>query len=269
VAAMAPDFEAAGAAGPPIRVMIVDDHPMVRVGLRALLDVPDIEVVAEAASGAAAVVQALELRPDVILMDIRMQDGDGLTATRAVRASIPQSRVLVVTSFDDEDYLRSAVQAGAAGFLLKRASRGLLLDSIRTVHAGGSTFPLEMVEGVFASEDREPAAVVAADGSATDRIAIGSLIIDPARHLVLVDEERLVLTYLEFRALVALASNEGEIVAYARLQSALWPEEPWDGDPHRVVSLVARLRSRLGPARRYLQTVKRVGYRLSEPGAGG
>ena len=176
---------------PPMRVMIADDHTMVRVGLRALLDVPDIEVVGEATSGSEAVELAREVRPDIILMDVRMPGGDGLTATRAVREVAPETKVLVVTSFDDDDYLRSAVQAGASGFVLKQASRALLLESVRTVHAGGSTFPFEMMEGLLnasgpavvpaESHTRPPAAA----GHEEQRI--GMIYIGQAGHVVTID----------------------------------------------------------------------------------
>ena len=247
---------------PPTRVLIVDDHPMVRAGLRALLDVPDIEVVGEATSGPTAVEMAATERPDVVLMDVRMPDGNGLDATSAVREASPGSRVLIVTSFEEDDYLRSAIAAGADGFLLKRASRALLLDSIRMVHAGGSTFPREMLKEIAAVR---PSPTLAADDLPRPAIEVGTLRIDPERHLVLVAGQPVILTYLEFRALLMLGEAAGDIVTYERLQSALWPDEPIeDGEPHRIVSLVARLRSRLGDGRGYVQTVKRVGYRLAE-----
>ncbi|MGE0228135.1 MAG: response regulator [Dehalococcoidia bacterium] len=247
-----------------IRVIIADDHPVVRAGLRALLDVGDIEVVAEAGSGTAAVAEAAEHDPDVILMDVRMEDGDGLMATRAIREATPRSRVLVVTSFEDEDYLRSAVHAGASGFILKRASRTLLLDSIRTVHAGGSTFPFEMLEGIVAPQQPHVGAAPQGRGDG-GLLTVAKLAVDPGRHLVLFEGRQIVLSYMEFRAVAALARAQGEIVSHEDLQRAVWPEGSHGGDPHRIVSLVARLRSRLGPARAYLQTVKRVGYRLAEP----
>lgn len=247
---------------PATRVLIVDDHPMVRAGLRALLDVPDINIVGEATSGPRAVDVAAETQPDVVLMDVRMPDGNGLEATRAVRAVSPASRVLIVTSFADEDYLRSAIAAGADGFILKQASRALLLDSIRMVRAGGGSFPPEMVAGLSA----RPSPAAHADESEPPPIQIGRLRIDAARHLALSGGERLVLTFLEFRALVILAEAGGNVVTYDRLQSELWPGSPSDeGESHRVVSLIARLRSHLGESRGYLQTVKRVGYRIAEP----
>ena len=247
----------------PTRVLIVDDHPMVRAGLRALLDVPDMEVVGEAVSGPAAVEIAAQERPDVVLMDVRMPEGNGLDAAREVRAVSPESHVLIVTSFEDEDYLRSAIAAGADGFLLKRASRALLLDSIRMVQAGGSTFPREMVAELSAPT---PPALPAPHEVPVGPVDIGDLRIDPERHVVFVAGQPLILTYLEFRALLTLGVAGGDVVTYDRLQAELWPDEAEQGgEPHRVVSLIARLRSRLGDARGYLQTVKRVGYRLADP----
>jgi DNA-binding NarL/FixJ family response regulator len=254
---------------PPMRVMIADDHTMVRVGLRALLDVPDIEVVGEATSGPEAVELAREVRPDIILMDVRMPGGDGLTATRAVREVTPETKVLVVTSFDDDDYLRSAVQAGASGFVLKQASRALLLESVRTVHAGGSTFPFEMMEGLL--NPSSPSVPAESPTSPPDAVGqgeqrIGRIRIGQADHVITVDDREVVLTYLEFRALAALAEHPGAIVSYEALNAAVWPDEETDPYPHRLVSLVARLRTRLGPARHHIQTVKRVGYRLAAHG---
>ncbi len=245
----------------PARVLIVDDHPMVRAGLRALLDVPDIEVVGEAASGPAAVELAASETPDVILMDVRMPDGNGFDATRAVREVSPHSRVLMITSFEDDDYLRSAIVAGADGFLLKQASRALLLESIRTVRAGGTTFPREMMGSlVDAPEERASTAL------STAETVVGRLRIDPASHLVYVGNEPVLLTYLEFRALLTLARSHGDVVTYEHLQTELWPAETQSSDEsQRIVSLIARLRSRLGSARDHLQTVKRVGYRLAAP----
>lgn len=251
----------------PIRVIIADDHPMVRAGLRALLDVPDIEVVSEAESGAVAVEQAARYGPDVVLMDVRMEGGDGLTATRIIRDSLPSTRILVVTSFEDGEYLRSAVRAGASGFILKQASRSLLLDSIRTVHAGGSTFPLEMMDGLLAP-GASASALGATDSTRPGVLTVGDLVIDPERHLVVVNGRQIALTYLEFRAIVALAQADGEILSHGDLQRVVWPDQPEEADPHRVVSLIARLRSRLGPGRMHLQTIKRVGYRLAPPADG-
>ncbi|MFJ6725337.1 response regulator [Streptomyces sp. NPDC091281] len=118
-------------------VLIVDDHDLQRFGFRVLLEsVPDTDVVGEAAHGAEAVRKAAELRPDVVLMDVRMPGMDGIEATRRIVASGGRSRVLVLTTFDLDEYAHSALRAGASGFLLKDARPAELLAGIRAVAAG-------------------------------------------------------------------------------------------------------------------------------------
>jgi DNA-binding NarL/FixJ family response regulator len=120
-----------------IRVVVADDQGMVRSGFSVLLNAqPDIEVIAEAANGEEAVAHAASLRPDVILMDVRMPVLDGLQATRRITALPDPPRVLVLTTFDLDDYVYEALRAGASGFLLKDASAGELADAVRLVAAG-------------------------------------------------------------------------------------------------------------------------------------
>jgi DNA-binding NarL/FixJ family response regulator len=122
-----------------IRLLIVDDQELVRTGFRLFLETQDdLEVVGEAGDGREAVERARELRPDVVLMDIRMPHMDGVEATaRLTEARIePPPRVLVLTTFDLDEYVFGALRAGAAGFLLKDASRGRLVEAIRVVHGG-------------------------------------------------------------------------------------------------------------------------------------
>jgi DNA-binding NarL/FixJ family response regulator len=122
-----------------IRLLIVDDQELVRTGFRLFLDtLDDLEVVGEAGDGQEAIERAGELRPDVILMDIRMPNMDGVEATaRLTAAGIePPPRVLVLTTFDLDEYVFGALRAGAAGFLLKDAPRERLLEAIRVVHGG-------------------------------------------------------------------------------------------------------------------------------------
>lgn len=122
-----------------IRVIIADDHLVVRTGLRAMLDAhADLEVVGEAATGTEAIDLAARLRPDVMLMDLRMPHGDGVSATTAIRERQPDIRVLVLTTYDtDADILR-AIEAGATGYLLKDATSEALIHAIRATAAGES-----------------------------------------------------------------------------------------------------------------------------------
>src|SRR5579872_5033318 len=120
-----------------IRVLLADDQALLRMGFRLILDAqPDIEVVGEAGDGAAAVSMARALRPDVVLMDVRMPGMDGISATAAVTAAVPETRVLILTTYDLDEYVLTGLRAGASGFFLKDAPPEELLAAIRTV-AGG------------------------------------------------------------------------------------------------------------------------------------
>jgi DNA-binding NarL/FixJ family response regulator len=122
-----------------IRVLVADDQALVRGGLVAMLDAQDdIEVVGEAADGGAAVEEALRLRPDVVLMDVRMPNLDGIEATRRLAAHPGAPRVLVLTTFDLDEYAYESLRAGAGGFLLKDAPPARLADAVRTIAAGES-----------------------------------------------------------------------------------------------------------------------------------
>lgn len=132
-----------------IRVLLADDHPAVRAGLRFLLDdAPDVEVVAEVADGAAAVEQSRALRPDVVLMDVRMPGTDGITATAVITAE-RLAEVLVLTTFDLDEYVTGALAAGAAGYLLKSAEPGVLLDAVRRVADGDGVLAPEVTRQVL------------------------------------------------------------------------------------------------------------------------
>ena len=124
-----------------IRVLLADDQALVRAGFRMILKAePGIEVAGEAADGAQAVAQAAELQPDVVLMDVRMPELDGIEATRQVTAAPQSPRVLVLTTFDLDEDVYEALRAGASGFLLKDAPEEQLLAGIRVVADGGSLF---------------------------------------------------------------------------------------------------------------------------------
>jgi DNA-binding NarL/FixJ family response regulator len=120
-----------------IRVLLVDDDPLVRSGLRLMLrSAPDIDVVAEAADGAAAITAAAELVPDVVLMDIRMPGTDGVTATAAITAAMATPRVVALTTFDADELVRQAITAGAVGYLVKDTPPAEIINAVRAVAAG-------------------------------------------------------------------------------------------------------------------------------------
>jgi DNA-binding NarL/FixJ family response regulator len=123
--------------GVPTKVLLVDDHPVVREGLRGMIDAePDLTVIGEAGSGAEAINLAESLCPDVILMDLRMPDVDGVTATERILAALPRTRIVVVTTYESDTDILRAVEAGAAGYLLKDASRAELADAVRDAARG-------------------------------------------------------------------------------------------------------------------------------------
>jgi DNA-binding NarL/FixJ family response regulator len=120
-----------------ISVLLVDDHPLIRMGFRLVLDAEDdIEVVGEAADGAAAVSMCSALRPDVVLMDVRMPGHDGIEATRDIVAAGLPCKVLILTTFDLDDYVYAGLRAGASGFLLKDTQPANLVAAIQTIAAG-------------------------------------------------------------------------------------------------------------------------------------
>ena len=155
-----------------IRVLIADDQALVRSGFRLIVETrPDLEVVGEAENGAEAVRLALELAPDVILMDVRMPELDGIEATRQIVAAGSAARVLVLTTFDVDDYVHAAIRAGASGFLLKDVRPLDLVEGIRLVANGnallGPTVTRRLLER-FASE-RPPSGAADAVATLTER----------------------------------------------------------------------------------------------------
>ncbi|MFD7293691.1 response regulator [Streptomyces sp. NPDC059897] len=123
----------------PIRILLLDDHEVVRRGLRDLLGAePDMSVVGEAATAAQAIARGPALRPDVAVLDVRLPDGDGITICRELRVLIPDVSCLMLTSFDDDDALLDAIMAGAGGYVLKQIKGSDLVSAVRTVAAGES-----------------------------------------------------------------------------------------------------------------------------------
>ena len=140
----------------PISILIVDDQALVRAGFRMILEIePDLHVVGEASDGEQAVAQVAALHPDVVLMDVRMPGLDGIAATQRITAdSCCQARVVMLTTFDMDEYVYEALQAGASGFLLKDVQPELLVTGIRAVHSGESllapTLTRRMIESFLA-----------------------------------------------------------------------------------------------------------------------
>jgi DNA-binding NarL/FixJ family response regulator len=162
-----------------IRVLVVDDHHLVRTGFRVILEIEeDIEVIGEASDGAQAVDLAASARPDVVLMDVEMPGVDGLEATRRIVAADAAASVLILTTFDRDDYLFAALQAGASGFLLKNGTPEALIDAVRVVARGDALLAPEITRRVIATFTR-PGAAARTDGRRLSELT-------PREHEVLV-----------------------------------------------------------------------------------
>lgn len=147
-----------GGAAERVRVLVADDHPIVRGGLIALLDTLDgVEVVGQAGTGREAVRAAVEHRPDVVVMDLRMPDLDGVEATRLIRDRLPGVAVLVLTMFDEDVLVEGALAAGARGYLLKGAAGAEIERAIRTVAAGDTVLSRSVAERVLGRVGAAPA----------------------------------------------------------------------------------------------------------------
>ncbi|MFE7131069.1 response regulator [Streptomyces sp. NPDC057638] len=141
-----------------ISVLVVDDQHLVRMGLRMLFEpAPDIEITGEAAGGAEAVRLAARLAPDVVLMDLRMPGTDGITATRQILAARPSTRVVALTTFDDDDHLYPALTAGACGFLVKDTPPAEILDAVRRAAGGAAPFSREALARLVTRATTTPA----------------------------------------------------------------------------------------------------------------
>lgn len=134
----------------PLRVMIVDDHEVVRNGIKALLEgESDISVIAEAAGVKESIERAEWARPDIIVMDVQLADGSGIEATREIRAKLPKTQVLMLTTFADDEALFASIMAGAAGYVLKQIKGGDLVRAIRSVGQGENLLDPAVTKGVL------------------------------------------------------------------------------------------------------------------------
>ncbi|MBB4922646.1 response regulator transcription factor [Kitasatospora kifunensis] len=155
----------------PIRVVIADDERLVRLGLRVVIDAEtDLTVVGEAANGSAVLPVVRESRPDVVLMDVRMPEVDGIRATALVTALPQPPRVLVVTTFENDDHVYQALHAGAAGFLLKRARAEEMVQAIRLVARGDSLLYPSAIRTLAAAHQQQPAPARGADAGPIARL---------------------------------------------------------------------------------------------------
>lgn len=163
----------------PVRVLIVDDHPVVRAGLKAMLNVDHIDVVGEAPSGQDAVRMTVDLKPDVVLMDVNMPDIDGLEATRQIKEKYPEAAVIIVTGVESNEYLHTAIEAGAVGYLVKGMEREVLVQAVKLVQQGGSLIDASTLSELARSANIGPASE---DGTGLDVLSPREL--DVLRYVV-------------------------------------------------------------------------------------
>jgi NarL family two-component system response regulator LiaR len=209
----------------PIRVLIADDHAIVRMGLRALIATePGMEVVGEAVDGMDAVRKARSLRPDVIVLDLVMPRKDGIQATAEIRQEDPGARILVLTSFAEEDKLVPAFKAGAAGYLLKDSAPQDLLQAIRDVAQGASTLHPQIAHKLIRALSR-PAAAVPLTGREQEvacLVALGRSNKEIARALVL--SEPTVRTHVSHILRKLKLNNRTEVALYALREGLARPD---------------------------------------------
>jgi DNA-binding NarL/FixJ family response regulator len=214
-----------------IRVLLADDHPVVREGLRGMLAAePGIDVIGEAASGDEAVAVTRAVRPDVILMDLRMPGGDGVSAITRIRADLPDARIVVLTTYDtDADILR-AVEAGATGYLLKDTPRAELAQAVRAA-ARGETVLAPAVAGRLMTRVREPQPepLSAAQAQVLALVARGLTNAEIGRKLFIA--EATVKTHL-LRACAKLGVSGRTAAVTKAIETGALPQPGTAPDPH-------------------------------------
>ncbi len=211
----------------PIRVMVVDEHGMVRKGIIAFLKSrPGIQIVGEAQDGREAVELCPQLEPDVILMDLQMPEMNGIEATRIIRQQHPQIRIIALTSFPDRDKVQDALQAGAISYLLKNVSGEDLAEAIRDAYAGRATLALEAVQALI-QPPVAPSPAPGFDLTARERQVL-QLLVKGLNNTEIA--ERLMVSHATAKAHVSSilsklgVSNRAEAVAVALQQNLVVPE---------------------------------------------
>jgi DNA-binding NarL/FixJ family response regulator len=220
-----------------LKVVLVDDHEVVRQGVKALLEAAGgIEVVGEAETAAEAIRRVGYANPDVVVMDLRLPDGTGIEACREIRSRFPDAKVLMLTSYADEEALLSAILAGASGYVLKRIRSDELVDSVKRVGAGESLLDAEMTEKLFAKlrgeETTDPLLqrLSPQERKILDGIARGLTNREIAEELFLA--EKTVKNYVSNVLSKLGMSRRSEAAAYAARLAArreqMYPPEDWD-----------------------------------------
>ena len=206
-----------------VRVLLVDDQPLMLVGLAILIgDTDDLEVVGQAGDGREAVRLVRELRPDVVVMDIRMPGMDGIEATRQATAEPDPPKVLVLTTFDDDEYVYGALRAGASGFLLKSMALDAILDAIRVVAAGDALIAPSVTRRLiadFAGTSATPA-VPAPDTEAAQDSCLIAEITDREREVLALVGQGLSNTEIAERLVISAATAKTHVARlFAKLEA--------------------------------------------------
>jgi DNA-binding NarL/FixJ family response regulator len=207
-----------------VRIMVVDDHEVVRLGLVSLLSrQPGYAVAGEAGGAREAVEKARALAPDIIIMDVRMPDGSGIEACRQIRAELPGTRVIMLTSYADDEAVITAVMAGASGYVLKQVGSGDLLRSIETVRAGGTlldpALTMRVLERMRTAAQRGPEPLTEQERSILGLIGEGRTNREIAQALFL--SEGTVRNYVSSILMKLGFTNRAQAAAYAAKQKLL------------------------------------------------